>query len=732
MKACGSLVSIIVPVFNVQGQVRKCLKSIVAQSYREIEIIIVDDCSSDNSGTICQEVIAENEGVAFKYIKHDQNKGLGAARNTGIDCASGEYILFVDSDDWIEVDLLQRAMNNAQHHGSDVVIFNHKRAWPSGYTRMNWRTDLFDRLANKKLTDGDRVEIFKNLNVAWNKLYSMAFIKREEIRFGEGYYEDIPWTYYILSVDANITLENYAGYYYYQRPGSILNSSTEKHFEIFDRYSELFARQKQYASHLLNEECKRECFFRFVEHVVNMSFERADRIPEKLRDKFALRAGSEIRKHALALDYNLEDFNFSSDPRLRWRYPVLMMGNRTALSIFKNVRPLVRKAFSVKTHVTSWVRKQESRLKKIVYPKLYEHVFLKLPIKSEIAIFSAYWDSQIACNPKAISDELENVRPDIQKYWIIKNGIRVKPGYHIVRPYSLKYYYLMAVGKYFINNANFPNFVVKRVGQVHIQTKHGTPMKKMGYDLIRESRANDLSPKWFAHRCARWDYVISSNVYSSELWRGAFPFDYKLLEIGYPRNDLLCKLDDNKILDIKAKLGLPKNKLVILYSPTFRDYDKSHVPEFDPYRFIAEIGVDAVILVRSHYFRKGREGLVSDGVRVVDVNEWPSIEELYAVSDIMISDYSSSIFDYLNLKRPVFLYAYDYEKYQDYRGIYIDLEKEFDELFVRTEFELVEKVKSWLNGSRDFADKIERLSHKFTSLDDGKASQRLIESVFES
>ncbi|MFD1217811.1 bifunctional glycosyltransferase/CDP-glycerol:glycerophosphate glycerophosphotransferase [Microbulbifer celer] len=731
MKKNDFVVSVVVPVYNVQGQVRKCLNSIVAQSYKNLEIIIVDDCSTDNSAAICHEVAKKNGDVTFKVITHKQNKGLGAARNTGIDAASGSYILFVDSDDWIESDLIQRSLLNAQKHSSDVVIFNHKRVWPSGYTRMNWRTDLFESYSDKQLTNTDRIEIFKNLNVAWNKLYRLDFIRREGIAFGEGYYEDIPWTYFILSLKAKITLENYCGYYYYQRPGSILNSSTDKHFEIFERYAELFSRQVESEGSILNEECRRECFFRFVEHIVNMSFERVDRLPQHLRTTFALQAREEIIRHANALRYDLSDFDFSRDPRLRWRYPVLMRGSSGFLWLFKKVRPLVRKAVSTKTRVTSWVKKQESRIKKFLYPKLYQYVFIRLPIKTNVAVFSAYWDSQIACNPKAISDELMQLRPDIEQYWIVKNGAEIVPGYQVISPNSLKYYYTMAVAKYFINNANFPNFLIKRQGQIHIQTKHGTPIKKMGYDLIRESKANDMSPKLFAHRCARWDYVISSNTYSSEIWRGAFPFNYQLLEIGYPRNDRLKNSSFEECIAVRESLGIPSDAFVILYMPTFRDYDRNHVPSLEVDSLLCAAGENSYLIVRSHYFKKKVQELRTDlKDRVLTADKYPIVEDLYIASDILVSDYSSSVFDYMNLGRQVFLYCYDFIEYQEYRGIYLNLQEEFGEFYCETQEELESKINQFKSANNVGNLELESLIKKYTSMDDGNSSRNLIERIF--
>lgn len=730
MNSTSPLVSVVVPVYNVQGQVRKCLKSILGQSYRNLEVIIVNDCSTDNSLAICQEVLSDTPDCMFsKIISHEKNSGLGAARNTGIASATGDYILFVDSDDWIERHLISVVLHNAEAHNSDIVIFNHARVWPSGRSSVNWRSDLFAKFAGKELSLKDRIEVFQNLNVAWNKLYRRSFIKAQDLCFGEGYYEDIPWTYYILACDIKITLDNYVGYFYYQRPGSILNSTTEKHFEIFDRYSELFDRL---ISSPVKIEYRNEVFFRFVEHVVNLCFEHDNRIPRHSLTRFASQAAVEIRGAADKFGYDLNSFHFHRDPRLRRRYPVLMASSPAVFQLFRKTRRVVRGLVLLKAKLQRYYQKLLARICSFLFPKIYKFLLAKLPIKGNVAVFSAYWDGQIACNPKAISDKLAMDRPKIVQYWILKDKRKAPPGYTVIKPYSFKYYYVMAVAKYFISNTNFPNFLIKRSRQIHLQTKHGTPIKKMGFDLIRESKANDMSPDLFQERCSRWDYVISSNAYSSEIWTGGFPFNYKLLESGYPRNDKLIQSAPDERQKVRHALGIPEDAFVILYMPTFRDYDRSHTPQLDAISLLQSAGKNAYLLSRIHYFKQGKPAALSKyNQNIIYVDEYPEVEDLYLAANLLVSDYSSSMFDYLNLARPLFSFGYDYDKYSEYRGIYLDLRKEFGVLFCETQAELEEKIERARNGDLEIHEKIENLREKYVSWDDGNSSGRVVEAVFQ-
>src|SRR5699024_5102614 len=149
----------------------------------------------------------------------------------------------------------------------------------------------------------------------------------------------------------------------------------------------------------------------------------------------------------------------------------------------------------------------------------------------------------------------------------------------------------------------------KRDGTVHVQTHHGTPLKKMGLD-IRTSNPKAMNWRHFARRCRRWDIVISSNPYSSEIWRRAMPYDYRLIESGYPRNDVLFDEDHDRSCFLKERMGVTAGKNVALYAPTWREYGNGtqfNLP-VSPSDLKHALGDEYVVLIRAHHlFRQQKD-----------------------------------------------------------------------------------------------------------------------------
>ncbi|MFD0650666.1 CDP-glycerol glycerophosphotransferase family protein [Streptomyces malaysiensis subsp. malaysiensis] len=141
------------------------------------------------------------------------------------------------------------------------------------------------------------------------------------------------------------------------------------------------------------------------------------------------------------------------------------------------------------------------------------------------------------------------------------------------------FYRTVARAKYLINNVNFPNEVVKRPGTVHVQTFHGTPLKCMGLDQQRyPAAAGGMSFGNLLRRIDRWDFALSANPHSSQIWERVYPAEYRLLEYGYPRNDVFFTASGDDIRRIRGELGIPAGNTALLYAPTLRDYQKGFTP----------------------------------------------------------------------------------------------------------------------------------------------------------
>ena len=206
------LLSIVVPVYNVEKYLRQCLDSLVRQSLKNIEIIVVNDCSPDNSEAIILEYAARDSRIV--YIKHEENKCLGGARNTGMRAARGEYIAFVDSDDYADVSLYESAVRVFEKHDVDVVMlpystFDEVKILETKYRRFHGAVKMN---ANKFALDFFFV-------VAWNKVYRTADLRAHDILFPERiFYEDNSfWVHYCLAIEPRAWYLRPAGGCYYYR-----------------------------------------------------------------------------------------------------------------------------------------------------------------------------------------------------------------------------------------------------------------------------------------------------------------------------------------------------------------------------------------------------------------------------------------------------------------------------------------------------------------------------------
>lgn len=212
-------ISVIIPVYNVEKYIEKCVKSVEAQTYQDYKIILVDDGSTDESGKLCDGLAQKNEKIT---VIHQENKGLGGARNTGIDNCNTEYILFLDSDDYIHPELLEKCMSAARKHNCDIVMFDAVSVDESGKTGVLYGAQV---PTNKLLTTSEKFAISKN-PTAWDKLYKVSLFKDNNIYYPEKvWYEDLRTTPKILLfADKVVKLESEPLYYYLQRSDSIMHS----------------------------------------------------------------------------------------------------------------------------------------------------------------------------------------------------------------------------------------------------------------------------------------------------------------------------------------------------------------------------------------------------------------------------------------------------------------------------------------------------------------------------
>ena len=367
----------------------------------------------------------------------------------------------------------------------------------------------------------------------------------------------------------------------------------------------------------------------------------------------------------------------------------------------------------------------------------------------KLVVFSAFAGRKYACSPKAIYQYMINNDEfkDFKFVWGFKNPDEKKIFFNdtrtrVVKYYSKDYYEALATAKYWVFNFKTADFYIKRDDQIFIECWHGTPLKKIGRDIeVDGSKAMSLDEmhKSYLQDAKKYDYFISPSKYATECFVSAFGLNYLnkesiIVEQGYPRNDALINSTPQDILEIKKKLGIPDNKKVILYCPTFRDNQykegSGHIYELglNLKKLMQKTGNEYFLILRVHYLVSNSMDISGMKDTVIDLSDYDDINDLYLISDVLVTDYSSVFFDYANLKRPMLFYMYDLADYKNnLRDFYISLE-EIPGPIYETEEELFEGLNSINQIKEMYMSKVEKFSSIYNYLDDGKATERVVKA----
>jgi len=392
---------------------------------------------------------------------------------------------------------------------------------------------------------------------------------------------------------------------------------------------------------------------------------------------------------------------------------------------------------------TSKLLKKWKNANKLLF--LYKVLFIIVgyfPAKKNTIVFESYLGKQYSCNPRAIYEYIQENHSEFKTYWSVDpRYLKNFEGKHlkVVPRFSIKWLFIMARADFWVSNSRLPLWIPKPRHTTYLQTWHGTPLKKLAADMdevYMPDTNSKMYKKNFLYEARNWDYLISPNAYSSEIFKSAFRFNKNMIESGYPRNDILHKNHSQEELDrMKKKFSIPVDKKVLLYAPTWRDdqfYKKGKYKfdlELDLRKLRKELENEYVVILRMHYLVAENFDLSPYKGFAYDFSNYEDIRELYLISDILITDYSSVFFDYGNLKRPIIFFVYDIETYRDkLRGFYFDFEKTAPGPLVKTTEEIIAYVNS-LND--DISNqKFKDFYNKFCYLEDGNASRRVVKEVF--
>ncbi|MGW5861398.1 bifunctional glycosyltransferase/CDP-glycerol:glycerophosphate glycerophosphotransferase [Streptomyces sp. NPDC055239] len=707
--------SVVVTALDAQGFLRECLDSALDGEAADIgvELVVVDNGSTDATRAIIDEYAERDERVRAVRLPH--RLPAGAARVAGARRSCGDYVLFLEGHDCLAPDALGVLARRVEEAGRpDVIVFDH--------VRSTWSQPAIGSGDGRLLISPGR-EVFaveahpKTLHLTptvANRVLRADFYAAHLELFGQDTYTEVlPAIGSLLAAERIALIDAVL----LRRNGRTAPLGEVGQFGLFPQYEALWklldssdppmaegarivfsGMVRRYLKVLtlpgLSAQEQAEFFHRACAHFVR--YKPAD---------YQRPAGLNGVRHAM-----LERGSYAG-------YRALQLANR--------------KRRSVRTFTVKAKKKAAEAAKEGMYREQLRH-----PVEEDLAVFSAYWDRGVTCSPGAISAKLVELAPQVRQVWVVRrDDVPLVPaGVDHVAPGSRRYWSVLARAKYLVNNVNFPDSVVKRPGQIHLQTHHGTPLKRMGTDQIpypATSRGVDYEA--LLERCSRWDYSVSANRHSTETWTRAYPVPFTSLDYGYPRNDLYYTATAQDVLRIRERLGVAPGRRALLYAPTHRDYEATWTPRLDLERLSKTLGDGFVLLVRGHYFYdrglSPLEELHRRGL-IIDVSTYDSIEELGLASDALITDYSSLMFDYANLDRPIVVLADDWETYSVTRGVYFDLNEQAPGAVALNQDEIERVLLGGGWRDEDAAARRAAFRRTFCEFDDGHAAERVVRHVF--
>ena len=373
-------------------------------------------------------------------------------------------------------------------------------------------------------------------------------------------------------------------------------------------------------------------------------------------------------------------------------------------------------------------------LRRAFYP-----IQARRPLRDAV-LFVSWKGKQCADNPRGIAAELRRRGDDREHIWVVTDyAADVPPGSRVVLSGTEEYFEALARCRYIVSNDDMQPEFRKRDGQVYLQTWHGTPLKKIGFDIGKPQFASGTA--YFDHLAAdiaKWDLLLSQNPFSTPILRRAFRFGGEICEYGYPRNDALSRGREGAAR-LRERLCIPNGKRVVLYAPTWRDnqYYASGRYRFDLRldldRAAQALGRDHVLLIRGHHHLATDVRTGSQPGFARNVTGYPDITDLLTITDVLITDYSSVMFDFAVTGRPMLFFTYDLASYRDkLRGFCFDFEAEAPGPLLATSAEVLAAVAGADDLAAGYRDSYQAFAAKYCPLDDGKAGARVCDRLFSS
>jgi CDP-glycerol glycerophosphotransferase len=372
------------------------------------------------------------------------------------------------------------------------------------------------------------------------------------------------------------------------------------------------------------------------------------------------------------------------------------------------------------------------RRRSMAYIRKLQYQPGRLLIQKGVVLFDSFNGKVIGDNPLDIFLELQKVRPDLKFYWTVGANTKAPAGSVGVRFESKQWLDLLASAEYIVANTSLPWYFRKTADQTYLQTWHGTPLKRLVHDIPPGSLTKSYLDT-MDREAAAWDYLISPSPFCSEVLPRAFGYTGKVLETGYPRNDRLTTHTAADRQKIRESLGVTDSKTVlILYAPTWRDYKRTATGNWDLVSYLEpdiKLPEGFQIMFRGHTNTHNVNSSRAAGSSL-DVTKYPDVTELYIAADVLITDYSSVMFDFSIMGKPMIFLAPDLERYESERGFYLDFEDTAPGPIVKTEAEVLEILSKLPETAKAFQKSYKDWQQTYNSLEDGQATKRVIGAVW--
>lgn len=739
-------ISIIIPFQKYLHYLKECLQSLKESSYQDFEVLIVCDHVDEH----VQKEIPGLSDLSLRILSLEDETGVAACRNKGLQQANGEYVYFLDSDDYILEDTL---FHMTEHlNGQDMVYGTIRNTW-------NNKANFLDKLSKKEIDADDEAEKiqaqeekiqnhldrFKEQNsdrmlaiyhtmvkrsgfqtiTVLSNLYRRQFLIDHQISFEPSfrYFSDQIFLVQVLEKAASF-LSAEDGWYIKRKHNDPINEPSLNQEESDTRFEE----------RCLAVECARKLIDaqgpvryyldkKLIRYVTKTMIKRIRRSQdERWRNEYFIRIQSTLLDTAPRV---LDDLSAKQK-----RIILLMMKND-----LKGVQKAIRWSFGKAKLKSIFANKNKNTLYKLAY----YHRYLKMPIKENVVLFETFMAKNYSDSPKYIYEALNQMYPG--KYecvWAINGKHDIPYGAKTIKRFSFQYAYYCAISKYLVFNVRQPLWFRKREGQVFLETWHGTPLKRLVFDQEEVTSASPKYKEQFYKQRKEWDYLVSANPFSSKTFRSCFMYEGKMLEYGYPRNDILYAPDkEERARRLKEKLGIPLDKKTILYAPTWRDDEHYGKGEYkftlalDLKKMKTMLEKDYVLLLRTHHYIADKIDTTGLGGFAYNLSTYDDISEIYLITDICITDYSSVFFDFANLKRPILFYTYDIEKYKNQlRGFYIDMNTEVPGPLLYTSEEVIDAILHIDKIQKRYQKRYDEFYDRFCCFDDGHASENIVKEVF--